>query len=190
MYPNITLQIKNHKPLIVFKPNESESKVITEKIEDIADIMINLAKKLDLENEIASQINDREIIIENLLQLARESDETKVSAYTDLDATSTEFELKKAVDSFFKNAENEKEDFDAIVEASVQVKKELQRNQNSDIFAAGLDAIYNILIAKTLIAAEQLGIGTIKLDDEHENIRLYEKMVQELSKIGISLNED
>lgn len=189
MYPNITLQIKNHKPVIVFYPNENESRVITENEENLSEIMIDLAKKLDLENEIASQINDRTIIVENLLQLARQSDESRFNSLIELDIDNTEFEIPKHLDKFLESTKGEKDNYNDLIEASNQVKKELERNQNSDIFAAAMDLIYNVLIAKTIVAAEHLGIGEIKLDDEYENARLFEKMARELDKMGLVLEK-
>ena len=187
MYPHVSLTIKNHVPSIVYHPKEGVEKKMNIKDENIYDIAFDVANKLDLIGD-ANLSKDEQF--DELLTKARESDEKYVTDLTDINPDVIEFELNdsmsRAVEKAIKTKSNEYEG----VEMPDEIRKELDLNQNKDIFASLMDAMYTVLIAKTVLAAAELGIGKIALNDSSKNARLHEKMLQELHKLGIEYITD
>jgi hydrogenase maturation factor HypF (carbamoyltransferase family) len=188
MYPHISLNIVNFKPTITFHPEEGMSRQLTLDEVNIADIIIELAKRLDLLDEILKKINDKMLLIENLLDIARNAaDINKVEKYPDINVENNEFEIEKTLFPLLDEVIENRNDFSNIANLSPELENELIRDENADIFASLLEAMYSILIANTILAASQIGIGKIKLNDTHHNIRLLERMAQELKKLDIEL---
>ncbi len=183
-YPYIALEIKNFKPNIVFYPDESISRVMTLNEEDLGDLMIKFASRLDL---IEDNITDKISIINELLMLARESDEQFFNAFNEVDNSTVELDLEKTISKYLVESQKAMDDFSDIQDLPPEIKDELLFNQNADLYASIMEAIYNIMIAKVLLAAAEVGIGKIVLDDDLKNSRLQEKMASELSKMGIDL---
>lgn len=187
MYPHVSLTIKNNIPSIVYHPKEGVEKKINTTDENIYEIALDVAQKLGLVKNTKLSADDQ---FQSLLSVARESDETYVTDLTDIDPEVIEFDLNgsmsKAVDKAIKNKRDEYKD----VEMSDEIRGELELNQNKDIFASLMDAMYMVLIAKTVLVAAELGIGKIALNDSSKNARLHEKMLQELHKLGIEYITD
>ncbi len=183
MYPNLTLKIRNHTPQIVLETDENTSRDITNTDESIYEVVVNLAKKLNLiDRELIE--NDSEILPE-LLDLARQSDEMYIQDFPEIETENVEFDLSKTMNSVLNAIIEEREEEYVDVDVADDIRKELNKNQSADIFASLLEIMYAILIAKTLVAATEVGIGVVRLDDEHKNSRLQEKMAKELEKLGV-----
>lgn len=187
MYPNITLQIKDFRPAIIFNPDEGLTRQMTLAEENILEVIEELARELDLIDELLEKIEDHEVRLTNLLEIARKADETKHDQFPEINTQSVEFELKDVIKKFLEEGKTQLVDYTALDGVEGDVLKELHRNQNADFFASLLDAIYNILIAKALLAASEIGVEKIRLVDEHKNARLQEKMARELEKFGLEL---
>ena len=183
MYPLVALKIKDHVPSVVYYPQEGVERKMTLTDENVRDIILDIAGKLDLYKD--SENTDRNEAFQDLLSLARESHEDYSTDLPDVNPEDIEFDLKNKLNKSLDKILGEKEELYPDVEMSNEVRNELVKNQNSDILASILDILYYTLIAKTLVAASDLGIGTIQLDDEHKNARLLEKMSKELEKIGV-----
>ena len=179
MFPNITLAIKNHIPQIIYYPEEGISRKMTLVDENLSDIILDISKKLEFSDDYKT--------LEDVLRLARESDETFIADLPDMDVEDPEFRLNETLKKHLDKVLTDLEDDYANVEMDEELKKEVNQNKKADILASILEGLYAILIAKTLIAAAELGIGTVRLDDEHKNPRLVEKMSKELEKLGIGL---
>lgn len=186
MYPYIALKIKNNVPSIMYYPEEGLNRKMTLNDENLRDIVLGLAHKLELVDK--SKVNDSDATFQELLNLARESDEEYITDMPEIDLENEiEFELESQLNALLNSVLENKTEAYPGTEITPEVKKELERNQNADIFASVLDILYYILIAKTLFAASDLGISSIQLEDEHKNARLLEKMSKELEKMGIDL---
>ncbi len=186
MYPNVTLLIKNNIPTIVYNSKNGEGKELVNEEEDLQEIVLSLAKSLELSNEFTGNSADDFI---NLLSLAEQGDERLIENLPEINKLSKSFKVKEFLDIELAKAIENKNTFEEYKgEASTEVLKELERNQNIDIFASLLEYIYSILIAKTILYAADLGIGDIHLADEGKLLRLQAKMASELSKIDIELH--
>lgn len=179
MQPSIILQIKNNIPQVVFMANKDNKKEITQSNENLEDLIMSLALELGL--------NDHNKNLNDLLELARESDDLFLNPFTEVGSSSNDFQLKKAIDSQLQSSKNMLSDFSDYQNLNSKVKAELEKNQNADIFASILETIYNILIAKTILHASELGIKEFYLDDDTNNTRLREKMAKELEELGAEL---
>lgn len=178
MYPNLTLQIKNNIASLIYFHKENTPKKITLHEEDIQKVVTKLARDLDLIN--GKDVNESMV---DLLKLARESDETYIINYPEIDLTDTEFDLSGAVKNFV--GKNALEPIYKDVVMKEDVRAELTKIQHADAFASVLDFLYITMTAKALLAASELGIGIIRLDDESKNARLQERMALELEQIGV-----
>ncbi len=184
MNPYVELKIKNNIPTIVYYPAEGESRQMTLESENMLDSIMHAAKDLELVNTQAEHSQEN---FEDLLNIAREADETLATDLPNIDTETIEFRLLETLKPYLESlkALNPDEYSDLKIEESIRA--ELNKNRNSDIFASFMEGLYSILIAKTLLAAGELGIGNIQLNDEFRNPRLMEKMSKELDKMGLEL---
>ncbi|MCA9381710.1 hypothetical protein KC678_05570, partial [Candidatus Dojkabacteria bacterium] len=180
----LTLRLKNNIPELVYYPEEDMSRVLTLKEENIEDILLNIAKSLNLLEEIENADEDNMAYI---LKLASLGDERTIESVPAMDKYKNEFGLQDFLDVQMSKALEESSDFSEYEEASDEVRKELIRNQNLDIFASMVEIMINAIVAKTLLFSSDLGIGKIRLNDEDGFVRLQEKMASELSKMDIEL---
>ncbi len=180
MYPYIILKIENYIPHLYLRTSETLETQIEDEDISLLDTVLELGEKLNLSDsnlDSKSQYN-------YLINLAREHDETYATSNSDIDNT-TFFRLKEYLDRFLE--ENKVEPLYLDVEVSDEIRDQLNREQGADLLASILDYIYTILIAKSVIAASEMGIGVIHLNDETKNSRLQEKMAMELEKIDVEL---
>lgn len=180
-YPHIALKIENFTPSINFVKDENTSRKITINDENLLVILSTLTKQLDL---IEDEIESTEDLYLRILELAREAVTEGMNDIPGLDAETTEFEIQKVVDNV--QTELESDDLEGVI-YDVAVRDEIIRNQNIDTLGTVLESIYAVMILKTLLAASDLGIGTIVLDDKHKDARLMEKMASELQKMDLEL---
>lgn len=177
-YPNITLQIKSNKPVIIYYSSEDSAKNLTDESENLEEIILALAKRLNLPEDN----------IQDLLQLCEYGVERLIEDLPKrASRASQSFEIEKLIENKVKKLIEGKEDYSSYEDVNKEVLAELNRNQNTDIFASAVELIYNILIAKTLYHAQELGIGTIYYEDENDYVRLKSKMAGELGKMDIEL---
>lgn len=180
-YPHISLKIEDFVPSINFVSDQNTSNKITTNDENLLSIVSVLAKDLNLVEEVSSTSED---LYNQILGLARESVSEGLNEIPGLDPDTTEFEIQKTVDGVQK--EIEKDELEgAIYEKAV--RDELERNEHIDTLSTALESIYSVMILKTLLAASELGIGTIVLDDKTKNSRLMEKMALELERMDLEL---
>lgn len=187
MYPKISLKIENHIPTIIYYPDADTAKKMTEETEDLYTVVMEIAKQIGLIEDYNKQTKDL-VLYDELLSLARESNEVYLSDYPDINVEEPEFNLtpilKKIVDDALKEANSEMD-----LNTSDEVKTQLKKNLQADIFASALEVLYMILIGKTLVAASELGVGSIALEDYHKNPRLVEKMGRELDNLGVEFEK-
>jgi hypothetical protein len=181
MTPYISLKIQNYTPSLYYHPTENESRKMTQTDENLGLIIWNIARELKLLN--SESYSNAEV--DELISLARESDETFLEIFPEMEFDTSEFGLQNVADNAVKKSLESKEDPYSEVEMHQSVRKELNSFQNADIFASILETLYAALIAKTLLTASELGLGTVKLEDEHKNPRLMEKMGRELDSAGV-----
>ena len=177
MYPNVTLQIKNNIASLVYFHKENEPKKITLLEEDLKKVIVDLAKQLGLVKSDSAET------MQELLTIARESDESYIMNYPEIDMVEVEFGLSKAVENFIK--ENPIQEPYQDVKMTEDIKMELEKNVRADTFACALDYLYMTMVAKALVAGAELGLGIIRLDDESKNTRLQERMAMELERMGV-----
>ena len=185
MNPLIALSIKNHKPELIYYPKEGEKKKLTLKDENIYEIVIQIAREIGLINKEAIAIDVT--ILSDLLDIAREADELFITDLPEIETESLEFDLEIILNNFLHNILKNDVDEYKDIEMPDLVRVELELNKKKDIFASILDVMYSILIAKSLLAAAELGLGIIKLEDEGKNPRLAEKMSKELTKLEVEM---
>jgi len=185
MYPFVELKIKDGVPYVVYYPMEGEERQMTQSSESLIDVAMHGAKSLNLKDQNAEHNQEN---LEELLQLARESDETYYTELPDMDVENSEFGLLNTLKPYLEKMSGAEQDEYTDLNMTDEVKEELTRFRRADQFASYMEALYAILIAKTLLAANDLGIGKISLNDDLRNPRLMEKMSKELEKLGIDLH--
>jgi hypothetical protein len=183
-YPFVELTIKNYKPTIAFHPEDGLVRNLTLEETDLIPIILDIAEALALVVENTDEIAK----VDELINLVREADEfTFDIKEPDIDLEDSEFSLEKVIKTYFEKLQKSKPFHSNINNLASDVQDELDKYHNIDILSNILDTIYKILIAKTLVAAANLGIGDIYLNDEHKNARLQELMAKELEKLGVEL---
>lgn len=184
MYPYVELKIKNGIPTLVYYSSEEVQRPMTLTNDSIFDAALFGGKELGLIEKSAEHNQEN---LETLLKLARESDETYYPELPDMELENIEFDLLKTLKPYLKKMVEVTPDDYSDLSMTDEVKAELEKFQKADLFASYMEAMYTILIAKTLLAANDLGIGNITLNDDYKNPRLMEKMSKELDKLGIEL---
>ncbi len=187
MYPHVSLTIDNQIPSIIYHPEEGVRKKLNTKDENIYNVVSNIAQKLGITQD--DSLNEEEQY-QALLAAARESDENYLTELTDINHEVIDFDLHSTMNNAIEKALKNKKDNYVDIELSDELKEELILNQNKDILASLLDAMYLLLISKTVVAAAELGIGKIALYDSNRNVRLHEKMLKELDSLGIEYITD
>ncbi len=185
MYPNITLQIKNSVPKVIYFPEEGMSRVLTLKDESMEEVLTNIVKELGLYEEVEKSDQNN---LEYIYALTFEGDNRLIEVVPGMDAYKNEFGFTNFVNEHLEKALSEKNDFSEYKDVTDEVVAELERNQSIDILASMFDILINVIIAKTLLFSSDLGIGRIHLEDLDGIVRLREKMASELSKMDIELH--
>lgn len=185
MYPHLTLKIENQNPQIIFHPDSEVSRKLTQNNEDIVGEIIKIATKLDLTTEGLS----KEAQVDQILQLASVGDNELIEALPTIDTVSLEFNLNETLNSILEDLQGIEQDYSNI-EMSEEVRAELERNRRIDILASLIDQLYDILIAKTLLAAYELEITDIHLSSDYNYARLTERMGNEIQKLGLEFTID
>lgn len=184
MYPYVELKIKDGVPSLVYYASEGVERPMTLTQDSIFDAAMFGGKELGLVDKNAEHNQEN---LEALLTLARESDETYYPELPDMELENIEFNLLKTLKPYLKKMVELTPDDYSDLSMTDDVKAELEKFQKADLFASYMEALYTILIAKTLLAANDLGIGNITLNDDFKNPRLMEKMSKELDKLEIEL---
>jgi hypothetical protein len=184
MYPYVELNIKDGVPSIIYYPDQNSSRAMTIENESVIEAAIFAGKELGL---IDSKAEHTQQNFEELLTIARNSDETFYTEIPNMDVESIEMKLLKTLKPYLQEIKNYNPDNYSGIQMDKNVKEEIERIRMSDSFASYMEGLYTILIAKTLLAANDLGIGNIALNDNNRNPRLMEKMAAELDKLGIEL---
>jgi hypothetical protein len=177
MNPFITLKIENQIPTIVFHNRDGIEKDLTLKKENIEQEILAIAKNLeipDISNPSLSEV----------LDLASEGHHDLINTSPDIITNSLEFDLEGIIGGSLVEAEDSIEDY-SEVELTDQLREEIDRNNKIDILASIIDQIYNILIAKTLLAAYELEINEIHFRSDYNYARLIEKMGNEIQKLNL-----
>lgn len=176
--PHIILRIQNHTPHLYFHPENGEIRQLTKEDINLEDLISSIADQLEIETEGTNKLQD-------LLQLASESDELYNTELPAINVETLEFDIENPIMQMLSNMNSSKEDYTKMEGVSDDLRAELERNRDSDIFASLLDKIYSIIIAKTLLAAHDLEIPNIRFSSENNYPRLAEKMGNELQKLGM-----
>lgn len=178
MSPVITLKIESHIPRIEFNPDNEMVKKITLNDENISSLILKYGKKLGLLNESLSEPEQ----LADLLSQASEAIgdiELDMAGFSNRDV---EFNLEDSLEKSFNEVVNIEHDY-ANLDMNNEVQKELRHNLDLEIFAALLDRIYDILIAKVILAAYELEITKVVLDSDFNYPRLTEKLGREMQKV-------
>ena len=185
MYPHLTLKIEDQIPQILFFSEENVSRRLTQQNENILDEIVWLAEEL----ELAIEGSTKEERINSILLIASEGDPEIIESLPSIDTTSLEFNLRKTLDENLKEIQNLDSDYSDL-EMSDEVRAELDKNRKMDVLASLIDQLYNILIAKTLLAAYELELTDIHLSSDYNYARLTEKMGNEIQKLGLKFTID
>lgn len=170
-YPQVRLTIKDQIPRIELLKSEADVSTMLEMQVGIDSLLMKVAKRLGVAKADSAHI----------FELIREGDEQYLEFDSEAyDDDNLEFAaLIKKIDS--------QPEFDAGVEVNAAVNKALLENWQADVLASVLEHIYATLIAKTVYAASEMGIGNIVLADDRHEVRLQEKMAKELALAEIEL---
>lgn len=168
MYPNITLHIDPDKAAeIRLYKDEGDFRILAKTATNLDEIM----------NEVAEQIGfDKQD--QDLWQLANEGDEMVMPF------PAPDWEEGDLSHSFITaEAKQLNSDREEYADASTEVNDQLLLNWQSDVLAAAVASIYNLLIGRTLIFAEDMAIERIMLDDLTGDPRLAERMASVLEDL-------
>ncbi|GAB4283576.1 MAG: hypothetical protein Kow0081_0210 [Candidatus Dojkabacteria bacterium] len=183
MYPNLTLNISDHKPTLFLKPEAEISRAIVSSEDSIKDLIFSIVEQLNLKTELKQDFK-----LEDILALASEGDERMIEVIPENDTYGKSFGFVDFVNRQLQEAKKSKDDFSRFgSNIEKDVLNALHVFQNIDILASMIEMIYNILIARVILAANDLSIKNIILEDECGYPRLAGKMSSELAKEGLSL---
>lgn len=170
-YPNITLVIRGNIPSLELENKVGEKKTIAISALSIDEVLERVAKALRLDESI-----------DDIWEMLREGDETYIE-FSEIDELEeVEIDLQGTLDEALKHLE-----LDIQEEVNKDVSEALTHYHQADVLASTLEEIYNLLIARTVFTASEMGIGNIILKDERKEPRLREKMSKELSAVEIEL---
>ncbi|MDQ6985770.1 MAG: hypothetical protein Q9M91_06705 [Candidatus Dojkabacteria bacterium] len=176
MYPKITLKIEGETPTVLYEPEDGMSRELITEHENLKDLFKSYVIRLGLSS-------DEAISFEEIARLATEGDGRFIESIPSVNLDSNGFDLKKALARQKEDIDNNRIDISQYSDdSSKEVLNELQRNENLDALACLIDTAYNIIIAKTIHLASELGILKIYLEDHDKNIRLVERFTSELTK--------
>lgn len=161
MYPNITLHIDPDKKAdIRLYKDEGDFRSLATTEVSLDDIINNVAEKIELDSQI-----------EDLWQLANEGDELLMpfpAPNWEEGDLNHDFIVDRA-----QAMNSEREEYSDMTS---EVSDQLLLNWQSDVLASAVASIYNLLIGRTLIFAEDMAIDRIVLDDLSGDPRLAERM--------------
>lgn len=184
MAQSIKLVINDNIPAIYFINSESVEKKLTLIDENLEEIILNLAKKLEIETNETQSPNK----LQEILAIASEGEIGILeSEIPDLDVSNVEFEILKSIDRNIELAVSLDNNYSDI-EMNDKVKQELERNYRIDILASIIDQIYDIIIAKVILAAYELDLNSVTFESNLNFPRLTEKLGNELQKLDIDFN--
>ncbi len=170
-YPNITLVIKDSMPSLELENKEGEKKTIAISTLSIDDVLEKVAKALKLDESI-----------DDIWEILREGDETYIEFPEIEGLEEGSIDLQSTLDEALKHLE-----LDIQAEVTKDVSEALTHYHQADVLASTLEEVYNLLIARTVFTASEMGIGNIILKDERKEPRLREKMSKELAAVEIEL---
>lgn len=182
MNPFITLRIANQVPSIVFHNSDGVQKNLTQKEESIEAAIMSLVRNLDIPEFDTQNLTQ-------VLEIASEGNYDLIDTNPDINTNSLEFNIEGIIGGSLIEAEDAIEDY-SDVEMNEEIRAEIERNNKIDILASLIDQIYNILIAKTLLAAYELEITEIHLKSDFNYARLAEKMGHEIQKLNLEFTID
>lgn len=180
MAPYLKLKIEKHIPHIYFYSNDGSEKRLTNVDENILNEILEISKLLGFQVE---NLSDEEQL-NNILEIVSESDSNIELKAPNINSNSVEFNLNKTLKTSIDEVLSLENEYEGI-EMGDDVRAELERNRNVDILASLTDMLYDIIIAKTLLAAYDLEINDIHLENAHNYARFNERMGMELQKLGL-----
>lgn len=179
MTQSIKLIIENNIPSIHFINSESSSKKLTQREENIEEIILDLALKLG----IKTKEEEKSKALQEILEIASEGEIGILeSEIPDLDVSNVEFEIREGIQKNLDLAMSLDHDY-SNVEMNELVKDELERNYKVDILASIIDQIYEIIVAKVILAAYELELNSVIFESNNNFPRLTEKLGNELQKL-------
>lgn len=178
-FPRITLKTEDLNVSILYETSAAESKNILSDNENLEDLFELLNKKLELEISADPK---------KILQLATKGDERYIEKLPSKPLNQSSLDLVKVISKELDKAISEIDDYSSYQEVDEKVRKELIRNQQIDILASMLEITYNIIIAKVMDTASELGVSKIRLDDKTGLPRLTYKMASEFTKLDIKID--
>lgn len=161
MYPNITLHIDPDKTAdIRLYKDEGDFRTLARTTSSLDQIITDVAKEIGLEKGIGE-----------LWQLAGEGDEMMVSF------PAPDWEEGDLDHSYVANvAQKMNSEREEYADVTADVSEQLLLNWQSDILASAVASIYNLLIGRTVVFAEDMAIERVVLDDLSGDPRLAERM--------------
>lgn len=175
VYPNITLRIKDDIPVILLNKSEDESYPTITSPYKLDDLIKNVATIISLEKSP-----------EQLWKLAYEADPD----FFEFPLPNGEMEDLSELTQLIKFIEDNAGKYvlpEGAENIDPQITAQLVENWQSDVIASFVEAVYNSVIMKTLLVANETGISDIILDDERGETRLREKMSKELNLAKLEL---
>lgn len=168
-YPNITLKIEPTNVSVELHGEDHQVRTMYVADMSISQFLAELRKILEIESEAEQE-------------LLASGDEYFLD-FSNLDLGDESLNVNDIVQLVNQQAEA----YEQEAEMADHVAAEVKRNWQSDMLASGLEGLYNLLISKVVLMADDLGVEHIVLDDASANGRLREKMSNELAKFNIPL---
>jgi hypothetical protein len=161
MYPNITLHIESDRNAdIRLYKGEGDFRVLSQTTAGLDDILKEVATEIGLDLPVAQ-----------LFPLANEGDEL-VMPFPSPDWEDGDLN-HVFITRYAKKVNNDRETY---TDVPAEINKQLELNWQSDVLASALASIYNLLIGRTVIFAEDMAIDRVVLDDLSGDPRLAERM--------------
>lgn len=179
----LRLKIEEFVPHIFLVEKEKLTK-ITKENDNLLDCIEHILALIELKISKAGNINEQ---YAHYISLARESDENFVDLNLELKNDSQEFELWANIEPALRKV-NDKTILNLSKIRNIETKElleELDNYRKQDILASSLIAIYDILISKLLLAANELEIFEFELEDLHGNPSLAEYLGQSFERMNL-----
>lgn len=169
-YPNITIQVKDQVLSLEFNADKDTSKT-----------MFVLEPSLNFSLESAAKsVGFKFNSVDDILAFARLGDE-KLMEFAKFNLEVADLNVEDILNGLQQQVADRNPEY--AEGASSEVNEALDEFWRADMLASFLEEIYSLVIAKAVFNASELGINTIVLNDERNEIRLQEKVGKEITAV-------
>lgn len=172
MYPNITLYISPEKRVELRLHSDKDNfKSLGDLVSDLDQVVVEFGQAIGLDEQADA-----------LWELASVGDEMGFD-FPGADSEAEDFTYRDLIEKL-QELHEEREDFG---DYEIELRDELVANWCSDALAAAVSSLYDMLITRTVVFADDVAAERIVLDDKSNNARFAERMGAVLNDMELEL---